>query len=114
MNYGAILIVAAYLAALQLATRTKAGALICAFVAVGIPYAIGIIQLIAINASGPLVISSLFPFASVLTFVLQFITGFIVFKKAQDEEGVIATASWAIGGFILIVSLIPFVVEQII
>ena len=114
MYYGLILIIAAYLVALQLATRTNAGALLCSFVAVGIPYIINIIILwILTNASTLPSVANLFPVTGIVTFILQLVASFIVFKKVHNEEDISATIGWSIGGFILIIILIPFIVQKI-
>jgi len=114
MDYGPILIIAAYLAAIQLATRTNAGAILCSFVAVGIPYIVGlVIQWIFMDASNPIVLASLFPVTGVVTFILQLIASLIIFVKIRNDDGVSATIGWSISGFVLIVMLIPFVVQKI-
>jgi len=112
MNYGLILVIAAYLAAVQLATRTNTRPLVCSLVAVGIPYIVGlIITWVAINTHDIPLLANLFPLVGVVTFVLQLIAAFIVFKKIQDEESIIATIAWSTGGFVLILMIIPFVVQ---
>ena len=114
MDYGLILIIAAYLGALQLATRTNTGVLLCSFVAAGIPYAVSIIvQWIYIDAYNLPLITYIFPLTGIVTFVLQLLASFIVFKKVRDGD-ISATIGWSIGGFILIVALIPFLVQEIV
>lgn len=115
MDYGPILIIAAYLAAIQLATRANAGAGLCSFVAVGIPYIVSlVVQWIIMGASSPLALASLFPLAGVVTFILQLIVSLFIFVKIRNDDGISATIGWSISGFVLIVMLIPFVVQKII
>ena len=108
MDYGFILIVAAYFGALQLATRTNANAFICSLVAVGLPYVIGTIVRSILMSSFDL------PLAGIIVVVLQFIAAFIIFKKIEGEESLFTTISWSVNGFIVIIFLIPFVVQKII
>jgi len=115
MDYGLILIIAAYLGALQLATRTNASPLLCSFVAVGLPYVVTMITLwILVNAQSAAVLADLFSVTGVVTVVLQFVIGFIVFRKIQNEDSISSTVGWSIGGFVVILFLIPFVVGKII
>jgi len=115
MDYGLILVIAAYLGAIQLATRTNTHPLVCSLVAVGLPYIIGLIPTwVLVNAHDLPLLANLFSLVGVVTFILQLITAFIVFKKIQDEEGMPSTIAWSIGGFILILMTIPFVVQIII
>ena len=112
MNYGLVLVIASYLGAVQLATRTNTRPLTCSLVAVGIPYIAGlIITWVAINTHDIPLLANLFPLVGVVTIILQFIAAFIVFKKIQDEEGMLATIAWSTGGLILILMVIPFVAQ---
>jgi len=114
MDYGLILIIAAYLVALQLAIRTNTNALLCSFVAVGLPYIVNTIVLwILIQGSSAVILADLFSVTSVITFVLQLFVGFIVFKKIQNDDSIASTIGWSIAGFVVIVMLIPFVVQKI-
>ena len=115
MDYGLILIVAAYLSALQLATRTNIGPLVCSFIAVGVPFVLGIIiKLIITNNYSLLVFADLFTLTEVITIIVQLAVSFVVFKKIKDEEGISGTIGWAIGGFIVILFLVPFLIQKII
>ena len=115
MDYGLIITFAAFLGAIQLATRFNAGPLICSFVAVGIPYLIGFITNWIINSAHALpTIGSLFSLSSVITVVLQFFIAVIVFKKLRDEDDLPTVVGWALGGLIVIVGLIPFIVQKIV
>jgi len=114
MDYGLILTIAAYLGALQLATRTNTSPLLCSFVAVGLPYIVTMITLwILVNAQGAAVLADLFTVTGVVTVVLQFVVGFLVFRKLQDDDSISSTISWSIGGFIVMLFLIPFVVGKL-
>ena len=108
MDYGFILIVAAYFGALQLATRTNAGVLVCSLVSVLLPYAIGTIVRSILMSSFDL------PLVGIIVFILQFIAACIIFKKIEGEESLFTTISWSISGFIVIIFLIPFVIQKII
>ena len=104
----------AYLGAVQLATKDKANALFCSFVAVGLPYVFSIIiQWLNLTAYNLPVLPNLFSLIGIVTVSVQLIASFVVFKKIIDEENYVATVSWAIGGFILIVLLIPYVMQKI-
>jgi len=114
MDYGLILVIAAYLGALQLATRTNAKVLACAFVAVGLPYIVSlIIQWIITNSHGAGQLTDLFALSGVATFVLQFAVACMVFYKIQNDDGASSTIGWSIGGFIAVVVIVPFVVQLI-
>ena len=115
MDYGLILIIAAYLGAVQLATRTNTGVLLCSFIAVGLPYLVGlIVKGILMNVSNLSEVAHLFSKTETITFIAQFIVAFIVFKKIRNNEDIASTIGWSIGGFLLIIMLVPFVVQKII
>jgi len=56
---------------------------------------------------------NLFPIIGIVTVAVQLVVSFIVFKKIQDEEGFTATISWASGGFVIIILLIPFAIQYL-
>lgn len=112
MNYGLILIIAAYLGAVQLATKTKAGAVACTLLAVGLPFVISIVTQILLS-NGAVQLNSLFTISSVATFALQFVVGLIVFKNLQNDDSIASVVGWAVGGFVVIVLLVPFVGQMI-
>jgi len=115
MDYGLLLIIGAYLGALQLATRTNTGALLCSFVAVGLPYIVSlVIRWIFQNSSDLTMIAGLFTFEGITTLILQLAALFVVFKKVQNQDDLVAVIGWSIGGFVVAILLIPFVVQQII
>jgi len=108
MDYGFILIVAAYFGALQLATRTNAGVLVCSLAAVVLPYVIGTVVRSILMGSFDL------PLVGIIVVMLQFIAACIIFKKIENEESLLTTISWSVSGFIVIIFLIPFVIQKII
>ncbi len=60
------------------------------------------------------IVENLFSLSSIITILIQFVVTFILFRKIRDEDGISATIGWAIGGFILIIFLIPFIIQKII
>jgi len=114
MDYGAIIPIAAFLIAVQLATRTNAKPLITASVAILIPYFVTlIIKYIFETSTGPVIASSLFSLSSILSVCAQFIVGLYVFKRIRDDDSITSTILWSVGGFVLIVLFIPYLVGMI-
>lgn len=106
MDYGIIITLAAFFLAVQLATRTNSNPLLPASIAVLIPYVVNLIQRYILGFN-------LFTLSSVLTVLIQFIVAVYIFKKLRDEDNVTSTILWSVGGFILIVIVIPYVLGLI-
>lgn len=114
MDYGIIIPIAAYLVAVQLATRLNAHPLLSTSVAVLLPYVVSLVlKYIFESSADSLMLASLFPLSSIVCIVLQFIMGLYIFKKLRDEESTLSLILWGIGGFIVIVVALPLVSDLI-
>jgi len=111
MDYGAIIPIAAYFVAMQLATRANTKPPITTSVAVLIPYFISlVIRYIFESSAGHVLVSSLFSTSSIIIVIIQFFVGLYVFKRIRDDDSITSTILWSVGGFFLIVLLIPYIV----
>jgi len=114
MDYSAIIPIATYLIAVQLATRVNTKPLITTSVAVLIPYFVTIvIRYIFESSTGPVLLTSLFSPSEILILCLQFVIGVYVFKRIRDDDSILSTTLWSVGGFVLIVLLVPYLVGMI-
>lgn len=110
MDYGALIPLAAFFVAIQLATRANAHPLLSASVAVLIPYAVVlVVRYIFKSSGGSFAPGSLFPLSSVFSVLLQFLASVYIFKRIRDDDSIASTIAWGIGGFILVVLVIPYI-----
>jgi hypothetical protein len=114
MGYEALIPPLAFLAALQLATRTKVHPAYPASIAVLLPYAITLtLKYVTTIAYGLPVFETLFSIASVATVIIQFVLAVYLFKKIRDFENLMPTILWGIGGFFVIMMGVPYLVSFI-
>jgi len=114
MDYGAIIPLAAFFVAIQLTTRTNVNVLFSALVAALVPYLVALtVRYIIESGNGSPILSSLFSLSSVLSVLIQFIVSIYIFKRIRNEDGVASTLAWGVGGFILVVFAIPYLVGLI-
>jgi len=112
MGYEALIPPVAFLAALQLATRTRVHPAYPASIAVLLPYAITLtLKYVTAIAYGLPVFETLFSIASVATVIIQFVLAVYLFKKIRDFENLMPTIIWGIGGFFVIILGVPYLVS---
>lgn len=111
MDYTGIIILAAFLVAVQIATRTNSHPLIPATVAAIVPYLVTLCTkfIYALGYELP-ILPNLFSFSSILIVLIQFVVSVYLFKKIRDEDSLILTTAWCIGGFFAIVFAVPYFV----
>lgn len=111
MGYEVLIPPVAFLAALQLATRTKVHPAYPASIAVLLPYAITLtLKYVAAIGYGWPVFETLLSSASIVTVIIQFILAVYLFKKIRDFENLMPTILWGIGGFFVIIMGVPCLV----
>ena len=114
MDYGALISIAAFFVAIQIATKTNAHALLPASVAVALPYIVNLIlNYIRAVGFGLPILPNLFTLASTLTFVVQFILSIYIFKRIRDEDDILLTLCWGVGGAILVILAVPLLASLI-
>lgn len=114
MGYEALIPPVAFLAALQLATRTKVHPAYPASIAVLLPYAITLtLKYVAAIGYGLPIIENMFSIASVIVVMIQFVLAVYLFKKIRDFENLMPTILWGIGGFFVIMMGVPYLVSLI-
>jgi len=115
MDQNTIIAIIAFVVAIQLVTRMNAGPKLGTFVAVVLPYILGIVlKWIQVNALDLPIAPNLFSPSTIVTFALQLILSYIVLRKIREEEDTTITIGWAMSGFIVIIFLVPFVVQKIV
>lgn len=114
MGYEALIPPLAFLAALQLTTRTKVNPAYPASIAVLLPYAITLaLKYVTAIAYGLPVFETLFSITSAATVIIQFVLAVYLFKKIRDFENLMPTILWGIGGFFVIMMGVPYLVSLI-
>lgn len=115
MDYGAIIPIAAFIVAVQVASKTKVHPLFPASVATVLPYianlATSYIRAVGYNLP---ILPNLFTLASVLTFLVQFTLSLFIFQKIRDDDDITTTVLWTIGGAVLVVFAIPLIISWLI
>lgn len=114
MDYTSLLALFAYFAAVQCVTKYNMKATFAAFIAVGIPYLVGVvtkwIYAVGYNLS---VLDYVFSVASIVELALQLVVALIVFRKIYEEDELTKSVGWAIGGFLIIVLALPIATSRL-
>lgn len=114
MDYGAIISVAAFFVAIQLAARTNIKPLVLASIAVLLPYAVAlVIKYIYATGYNLPVLANLFSIGSIITVVIQFVAAVYILKRVQETDGVMAVFAWGVGGLLIVLLLIPVLVRLV-
>lgn len=114
MDYGAIISVAAFFVAIQLAARTNIKPLVLASIAVLLPYAVAlVIKYIYATGYNLPVLANLFSIGSIITVVIQFVAAAYILKRVQETDGVMAVFAWGVGGLLIVLLLIPVLVRLV-
>ena len=114
MDYISLVAVFAYFAAVQCVTKYNMKATFAAFIAVGIPYIVGLVTkwIYTVGYNLP-IFANVFSVASIGTVVLQMVVALIIFRKIYEEDELIKNVGWAIGGFLTIVLALPIAMSQL-
>lgn len=114
MDYGSLISLLAFLAAVQFISRYEFRVLYGVLVAVGIPYAVGLVySLIMAYGYGQPVLQTLFTPSSIAIVLLQLAIAFPIFHKIKTADDLGPTVGWSIGGLVLIMLIIPFIVSKL-
>lgn len=114
MDYGLIIALLAYFGALQLSTKFNTTPLVNTIVAVILPYLVRlVVQYIYVSGYGLPVVENLFSIQSILLVMLQFVVGYGLFYKLQNDESIGAWMAWAVFGFLVIYFALPFLVVSV-
>lgn len=115
MNYAFVIMLLSFYGAVHLTIKFGIRPFYSALIATGIPYAVSqITQAIILNNYDALSWQSLFTVENIVTFAAQLTLAYVLFRKIESEEGIVASFFWALGGFFVIAMAIPFVVQQLI
>ncbi len=114
MDYSALISLLAFLAAVQFISRYEFRVIYGVLVAVGLPYVISLVlRLVMAHGYGQPILQTLFTPSSVAIVLLQFAVAFPIFYKIKTTDDLGPTVGWSIGGLLLIVSVIPFIVSNL-
>lgn len=114
MDYGAIISVAAFFVAIQMAARTNVKPLILASIAVLIPYIVTLVtKYILATGSNLPVLANLFSVGSVITIIIQFVASAYILKRIQDDDTLLSVFMWGVGGLLAVLLFIPVLVKLV-
>lgn len=112
MDYTVLIPIAAYLIAVQLATRTNVHPAVSTCVAILLPWLVSLtLHYIFESGYGLVNFGGLFSLYSLLLVCVQFLCGVVIFKQLRDEESVGAMLAWGVGGFVIILILLPYIAK---
>lgn len=111
MDYAALIPIAAYVLAVQLATRSNAHPALTTSVAVLLPWVVSlVVRYIFESGYGAVSLTGFFSLHSLLLLGIQLLSGLIIFTRLRDEETIAAMIAWAVGGFVVLLFLLPYIV----
>lgn len=115
MDYAALIPIAAYLVAVQLATRTNTHPAVSTCVAILLPWLVSLaLRYIFESGYGLVDLGGLFSLYSLLLVCVQFLCGLVIFKQLRDEKSIGAMLAWGAGGFVVILILLPYIAKGIV